>query len=452
MTKAIVIGAVSSGCGKTTITLGLIAALRARGLRVQAFKIGPDYIDTSWHALASNRPAHNLDSWLVPIEKLRSIFETTLDDADFAIIEGVMGLYDGGRNGISSTAEIARALELPIALVIDAKSIGASAAAIALGFREFDPQSKIVGVILNRIGSSTHRRMIEDALGSIGMKCFGALRRNQTLSIPERHLGLLQSIENETSGLIDRIRAEVEASIDLDALIDSSAKVFPSAPIDLHSIEKKCRIGIARDEAFSFYYPASLNELIRRGAELVEFSPLRDSSLPNVDGLILGGGYPEMFAAELESNVSMRRSILRAIENGLPVYAECGGYMYLMRELIGFDGRSYSMVGALDGRAKMNGRLQTVGYVEAELMRDCAIGRRGDRVRAHEFHFSSVIEEERAVEKIFRCTRLRTGEQYEAGVVKGNVIGSYLHLHFAGCTSVAEHFVESTKKYKRGVG
>ena len=447
MAKAIMLGAVSSGCGKTTITLGLIAALRARGLKVQAFKVGPDYIDTSYHAIASGRPSHNLDNWLVPSVKLRALFESSIGDADIAIIEGVMGLYDGGRLGISSTAEIAKLLDVPIALVIDAKSIGASAAAIALGFRAFDCDVDIAGVILNRLGSSTHQSMIEDALSSIGMKCFGGLRRDQTLAIPERHLGLLQSIENETSELIERLRAAVETQLDLDALLDVAAPIYPKSG-EIKKPRHSCKIGIARDEAFSFYYPASLAELEMRGAELIEFSPLHDERLPQVDGLILGGGYPEMFASQLESNATMREDIRRAAADGMPICAECGGYMYLMRELIDFDGRAHEMCGVISSRAAMNDRLQMVGYVEAELLGDCSIGRRGERVHAHEFHFSSVIEDDPTVERLFRCTRLRTGAKYDAGIVKGNVVGSYLHLHFAGCPSVAKRFISVIQRLR----
>ena len=440
MSKALVIGAASSGSGKTTITLGLIAALRARGLTVQSYKVGPDYIDTGWHAQASDRAAHNLDSWLIPTGKLCSIFENTIGDADVAIVEGVMGLYDGGRRGISSTAEIAKLLGAPVVLVIDAKSIGASAAAIALGFREFDRGVEIAGVILNRLGSSTHQAMIEDALSKIGIRSFGGLRRDEKFSIPERHLGLLTAEENPSVDFLSALRGAVELSIDIDGLLTNAATVEKSPPLRFDAIKKICRIGIARDAAFSFYYPESLSELERRGAQLIEFSPLHDERLPDVDGLILGGGYPEMHASTLEKNLAMRQSIRRAASDGMPIYAECGGYMYLMRELIGFDGRRYEMCGVFDGRATMNERLQMVGYVEAEILSDCVIGRRGDRVRAHEFHFSS-IDGDLSAKKIFRCTRLRTEKIYNAGSVEKNAVGSYLHLHFAGCPSVADHFV-----------
>lgn len=441
MVKALVMGAVSSGSGKTTLTIGLMAALRARGLKIQSYKIGPDYIDTSYHALATGRPSHNLDSWLVPTEKLRSIFTTTVGDADAAIVEGVMGLYDGGRRGISSTAEIAKLLKLPVVLVVDAKSMGASAAAVALGFREYDRELNLAGVILNRIGSPTHRKMIEDALSTVGIRCFGALKRDERFTIPERHLGLLMAGENPAFNFLSELVRAVEEQIDIDGLMAAAREIKLPSTVEKSTVEKKCRIGIARDEAFSFYYPESLTKLERLGAELIEFSPLRYGALPQVDGLIIGGGYPEMFAAELERNASMRVAIGEAAAAGLPIYAECGGYMYLMRELIGFDGRRYEMCGVFDGSAKMNERLQMVGYVEAELIADCAIGRRGDAVRAHEFHFSSVDGDLKA-KKIFRCTRLRTGKIYEAGAVKGNAVGSYLHLHFTGCPGVAEHFIK----------
>ncbi len=432
MAKAIVLGAVSSGSGKTTVTLGLIAALRARGLIVQSFKVGPDYIDTAYHSIAAERPSHNLDSRLIPIDKLRAIFESSLGDADVAIIEGVMGLYDGGRGGISSTAEIAKQLGIPVVLIIDAKSIGASAAAIALGFREFDRNVNLVGVILNRIGSSTHQKMIEDALGSIDMKCFGALRRDRQFTIPERHLGLLLPTENSEFTFLNELRAAIEEQLDLDALLDVAVSIEPRI-VETKKSRSAFKIGVAKDEAFSFYYPASLVELEMRGAEIVEFSPLHDAKLPKVDALLLGGGYPEMFASELEANSAMREEIRRAASEGMPIFAECGGYMYLMRELIGFDGRRFEMCGVLSSRAAMNDRLQMVGYVDAELLADCMLGQRGERLHAHEFHFSSVIDDDPSAMKIFRCTRLRTGEIYEVGVIKNNVVGSYLHFHFAGC-------------------
>lgn len=445
----LIIAATQSGSGKTTITEGLLAVLKNRGLNVQAYKIGPDYIDTGWHELAIGKPSHNLDSWLVGANKLKEIFVETSSGADLSIIEGVMGLYDGGRGGISSTAEISKLLNAPVVLVIDAKSMGTSAAAIALGFREFDKSVKLAGVILNRLGSDSHKKMIVDALDKIGIKCFGATKRNEEFHLPERHLGLVPTSENNSVDVIKKICAAVEEQVDVDALIELAKNSTPLQTFPNHQplTTSHLKIGVAKDEAFNFYYGASLNELERRGAEIVYFSPLNDKNLPEgISGLIIGGGFPEMFAAQLEQNKKIRAEIFHAAEASLPIFAECGGFMYLMRELIDFNGKSFEMCGVLDGVATMTSKLQTVGYVEAEILCDCAIGKAGDKIRAHEFHFSTA---ETSDEKIFKCRRMRTGVEYFAGAAKKNLVASYLHIHFAGCTSAASNFIQACKYFQR---
>ncbi|MBR1858797.1 MAG: cobyrinate a,c-diamide synthase [Selenomonadaceae bacterium] len=451
----IVVAATQSGSGKTTITTGIIAALKNRGLVVQSYKIGPDYIDPNYHSLASGRLTHNLDSWLVPTDKLKDIFIETSKDADIAIIEGVMGLYDGGKGGISSTAEIAKLLDAPVVLVVDAKSMGASAAAIALGFREYDKEIKLAGVILNRIGSDNHKNIIESALRDIGIKCFGAIKRDSNLTTPERHLGLLPTAENDTSELIKNIGEAVSSQVDTDSLIDIAnnnsdlqLKNYNSFLIP-HS-QFLIKIAVAKDEAFNFYYPESLNVLKSFGAEIVPFSPLHDNKLPKVSGLIIGGGFPEMFAKQLENNVTMRESIKNAVNSGLPTLAECGGYMYLMNELFGFDNKPYQMVGVINKSAKMNNKLQMVGYVKAELAADCVLGNKGDIFHAHEFHFSNEINVING-QQIFNCVKISNNKSYSAGFFNENVIASYLHIHFAGCIDAAKHFVDACQKYGRGL-
>ncbi|MBD3879749.1 MAG: cobyrinate a,c-diamide synthase [Quinella sp. 1Q5] len=441
----IIIAATQSGSGKTTLTVGLLAALKNRGLNVQAYKIGPDYIDTGWHELASGKISHNLDSWLVGKDKLKKIFAETAQGA-FSIVEGVMGLYDGGQGGISSTAEISKLLNAPIVLIIDAKSMGTSAAAVALGFRDFDREINLAGVILNRIGSDSHKKIIVDALDALGIKCFGAINRNDDFFLPERHLGLVPTAENHSVDVINKVCAAVEAQIDLDALINlaRSAPPLEIATSLLPYFPNSLTIAVARDEAFNFYYGASLRELERLGAEIIYFSPLNDEHLPKVDGLIIGGGFPEMFAERLEQNKSLRNEIFLSAEAGLPIFAECGGFMYLMNRLIDFNGNSFEMCGILDGAATMTNRLQTVGYVEAEILSDCIIGKAGDTLRAHEFHFSTAQTSDT---NIFRCRRLRTGKEYFAGAVKKNIVASYLHIHFAGCPKAASNFFQACKAY-----
>ena len=445
----IVIAATQSGAGKTTIVTGIIAELRARGLIVQSYKIGPDYIDPGYHSLASERPSHNLDTWLISKERLKEVFLETSQDADIAIIEGVMGLYDGGKNNISSTAEVAKMLNAPVVLVIDARSMGASAAAIALGFREYDKDLKLAGVILNRIGSDNHKRIAEEALQNIEINCLGAIKRDNSLTTPERHLGLLPTTENDTTTLIKKIREAIGSQIDINELINiaNEAKNFTNQTINFaaNTLHSTLKIVVAKDEAFNFYYPESLKVLEHSGADIVNFSPLHDKKLPSADGIIIGGGFPEMFAAQLEANITMRESIKTAAMNNMPIFAECGGYMYLMNELIDFEGKSYKMVGIIDNSAKMNDRLQMVGYVEASLTSDCIIGKAGDIVHAHEFHFSNEVNN--IGQNAFNCVRIRNDSKYCAGFVSNNIVASYLHIHFVGCKSAAKSFVENCKNY-----
>lgn len=450
----VVIAATQSGAGKTTIVTGLLAALRQRGLKVQSFKAGPDYIDPGYHQLASGRPAHNLDSWLTPAEILPEILAAEAADADISIIEGVMGLYDGGRKGISSTAEIAKVIDAPVLLVIDAKSMGASAAAIAKGFRDYDSAVQVAGVLLNRLGSDTHEAMIREAMAGIGMEVYGALRRDESLHLPERHLGLVPVEENQEQQLIDRLGQAAAGQIDLDKLLDLAGQA-PSLSVMAKSRTDErysCRIGVARDEAFSFYYPASIKVLENLGAEVVPFSPLHDTSLPSVDGLFIGGGFPEMFAGQLAANAGMRREIRQLALAGMPMLAECGGYMYLMDSLQDFHGQVHEMAGVFPGRAVMTDKLQMVGYVEAELRTDSVLGTTGCRLKGHEFHFSREQEQVAADRAAFTFRKLRNNSEYPAGQQMKNALGSYLHLHFAGCPAAAQSFVQKCVSYREQRG
>lgn len=448
----VVIAAPMSGSGKTTVVTGLLAAMRAHGVKAQSYKIGPDYIDPGYHALASGRPAHNLDTWLVSKERLADIFISTMADADVAVIEGVMGLYDGGKNGVSSTAEIAKLLKAPVLLVVNAKSMGESAAALVLGFKQYDPGVNLAGVILNRLGSDTHRMMIEEALEKLGVPVFGAIKRNDAMTMPERHLGLVPVEENAREReTVEEIGRVVGAAVDVESIV-ALGKTAPPLEIEQgfsQAAETKARIAVARDEAFSFYYPESLAVLRQKGADIVFFSPLHDERLPEADGLILGGGFPEMFAKELYENESMRASIKAAAEKGMPIYAECGGFMYLMRRVTDFDGNSFPMLGVIPGEVAMNKKLQTVGYVSAEMMRDTVLGSKGTVLHGHEFHFSSECEPETGADypRAFTFRKTRTPSPYAAGYAKGNILGSYLHLHFAGSEDAAASFVTACQNY-----
>lgn len=452
----IVIAATQSGSGKTTIVTGLLAALKEKGLKVQSYKVGPDYIDPGYHEIASGRPGHNLDTWLVTEEKLAEIFARTADDADIAIIEGVMGLYDGGKNGISSTASVAKLLDAPVLLVINAKSMGESAAALALGFEQYDPTVNIAGVILNRLGSPTHRQMIEEALERLDIPVFGAVGRNDKMNMPERHLGLLPVQENNSEAeVVAEIGRTVGASVDIEKII-GLAESAPEIELPARNTlpeKRRARIAVARDDAFTFYYPESIYQLEISGAEIIPFSPLHDREMPEADGLILGGGFPEMFASELYGNESMRASIGEAAKSGMPIYAECGGFMYLMKEMVDFDGNHFPMTGIIPGSVTMNKKLQTVGYVAATMEKDTVLGRKGTVLHGHEFHFSSECAPENInpeeYPRAFTFQRMRKIPPYLAGYAKDNILGSYLHLHFAGSPEAARSFVDKCAEYRQ---
>ena len=448
----LVVAATQSGCGKTTLTCGILAALKKRGLAAQAYKIGPDYIDPGYLAQASGRAAHNLDTWLMDEAAMTRLFAENASRADLAVVEGVMGLYDGGRGGVGSTAEIAKKLRAPVALVIDCKSMGDSAAALALGFREYDRGVDLCGVILNRLGSDAHRDMIAKAMERLGIPVLGALKRDERLAVSERHLGLLPAEENETHGF-DALVECVERSVDLDALLKIAAGApnleFSSRPA-APAAERRAVIGVARDKAFSFYYPESLAELERAGARLVFFSPLNDERLPDADGLIFGGGFPEMFAARLAANGAMKSELAAAARLGMPIYAECGGYMYLTRSLTDFDGREFAMAGLIPAACRMNPRLQTVGYVEATALRDSVLCPAGTVARGHEFHFSSAQPDAGTeADAAWRFVKKRAGASYAAGYASANVLASYLHLHFAGNPQLARNFVDVCERFAR---
>lgn len=450
----IVIAGVSSGTGKTTIVTGLLAALKARNLKVQAFKVGPDYIDPEFHRMASGSDSHNLDSWLVPKDKLAAVFAMQAKCADINIIEGVMGLYDGGKNDVSSTAQIAKILGAPIVLVINAKSMGESAAAIALGFKTYDPSVNIAGVILNNLGSKSHAELITKAMEKIGIPVLGCMMRRADMSLPERHLGLTPTGEQElVAERIELMRQAVQSDINIDKII----QVASTAP-KIEGIDDKfadfladVRIGIAQDVAFSFYYPASMKVLTDLGAKLIPFSPLHDKELPEVDGLCFGGGFPEMFASELAANHSMLESIRAAHGKGMPIYAECGGFMYMSEAIYDFDKNKFAMVALVPGSCHMQHKLQTVGYVKAQVLADNVLADKGEEFCGHEFHFSTF--EPNDAENFpwaLQFTKMRTGAQYGGGYAKGNLLASYLHMHFLGNLAAAKNFILACDKYKTG--
>jgi len=452
----IIIAGTHSGVGKTTIVTGLLAVLKQQGLTVQSYKVGPDYIDGGYHQLASGRVAHNLDTWLVPTDKVVPIFAKTAVGNDMVIIEGVMGLYDGGRQGVSSTAAIAKLLKAPVILVIDAKSMGESAAAIALGYKMYDQEVNLVGVIINRLGSASHQKMVTEALERIHIPVLGCIYRNEGLSMPERHLGLTPVTEYNAQDMIATLCLQIAEQVDVEKIM-SIASSAPELCTMLKSLSDakqsppRVRIGVAQDEAFSFYYPESLEVLKTMGAQIIPFSPLNDTHLPDVDGLLFGGGFPEMFVSQLTANARMRQSIHDASTAGMPIYAECGGFMYLTRKIIDFDGTEYEMVGAIPASCSMQSKLQTVGYIEATSLTDNVLCSAGARMRGHEFHFSLMNHEESSqpFPWAFEFKKVRTGAVYPSGYAHGNLLASYLHMHFAGNEQAAGHFINKCSQFKQ---
>lgn len=448
----VIIAAARSGSGKTTVTSGIAAALAARGLRVHPFKVGPDYIDPGYLRLAAGQCADSLDSWLTGEDTLKKIFVSASAGSDIAVIEGVMGLYDGGRGGVSSTAQIAKLLKAPVILVIDVRSMGESAAAVAAGFRDHDPKVDVRGVIINRYGSENHRRMVCEAVEHIGLPVLGALPRDKGAEVRERHLGLLPAEESDAGGYIAAVKKMAEDHVDLDALlaVASSAPPLPAEAAPEACACEKAVIAVARDEAFSFYYPESLAALAAAGAEIIYFSPLSDGKIPECSGLMFGGGFPEVFAERLAANSAMKEQIAAAAASGMPIYAECGGFMYLTRELTDLNGNTHRMAGVIPMRCSMNDTLRTVGYVSAKALSDNIIAAAGATLRGHEFHFSSA-EEDGPGSPAFEFTKNRSGEKYKAGYAYKNILGSYLHIHFSGFQEAAARFVEKCAEYKKSI-
>lgn len=446
----VVIAATQSSSGKTTVVTGILRALKNKGMKVQPFKVGPDYIDPSYHGMAAGRAGHNLDTWLVDESRINDLFASEAENADIAIIEGVMGLYDGGKNGISSTAQLAKKLQAPVILVINVQSMGDSAAAIALGFKLYDEEVNLAGVILNRLGSPTHKMLIEEAMARINVPVFGAVYRDDSVHMPERHLGLTPAQENNAKEIIEIISAKIAKEVYLDEIIKLACA---APPLEVQenkqsNAAKDIVIAVAKDKAFSFYYPASLKQLSDCGAKIEFFSPLEDETIPSdASALIFGGGFPEIFADKLAANKSMLTSIRRANENKMPIYAECGGYMYLMQGIFDFDGNFHAMAGIIPATAKMNKKLQTVGYVKAKNLHDNILGEKGCVYHGHEFHFSTQSEEAQDFPWAFEFVKMRNNAEYKAGYAKDNILGSYLHLHFLGSKKAADCLLEKAREY-----
>ncbi len=447
MTPAFVLAGTRSGVGKTTIATGIMGALARRGLRVQPFKCGPDYIDPSYHLMACGVPSRNIDTWLLPHDTALELFGSAAQSSDVAVVEGVMGLYDGHANLTEqgSTAEVAKLLRAPVILIASAARVARSVAAEVLGFQKFDPSVNIAGVILNGVGSPRHLEFckppIEDATG---LPVLGYMPRRDDLRVPERHLGLIPTVEGVVvEEWFDKLTEQIEQTIDLDRLLDiarhaKTPSVAPSA-FPAEPQPQKARIAVAQDKAFNFYYQDSLDLLEAWGAEIVPFSPLEDAALPDgVGGLYIGGGFPELFARELASNNAMKQSIRNAHRNGRRIYAECGGLMYLGESLTDFDGEAHPMVGLIPARSSMSKGRLTLGYREVEALADGSLLTKGERIRGHEFHWS-VADSPASAEQAAYAVHSQDGRA--EGFCVGNLTASYIHIHMGSRPEMARRFV-----------
>ncbi|WP_430250802.1 cobyrinate a,c-diamide synthase [Neorhizobium sp. DAR64860/K0K1] len=429
--RALIIGAPRSGSGKTSVTIGLLRAFQRRGIRVRGIKTGPDYIDPGFHEAATRLPGLNLDSWAMAPDLLRHLARGQAEDADLILIESAMGLFDGilgepGRSGAAS--DLARLFGLPVLLVLDVSGQSQTAAAVACGFMHYDPTVKMAACVLNRAGSERHRKLSGDAISAIGLPVVGTILRNPTLTLPERHLGLVQASEHpQMDAHIDRLADAMEQSLDLDAIFEAARPFdIPSGTTEKALPPPGQRIALAEDAAFTFLYPHIKREWQAMGAEIIRFSPLADEAPPaDCDVCWLPGGYPELHAGRLAAADTFKTG-LKTFSQTKPVHGECGGYMVLGERLEDADGVSHTMTGLLSHSTSFSKRKMNLGYRQARLMRESAIGKIGDVVRGHEFHYARVIEAG-TDQPLAMIADGRGDEIGPSGGFRGRVTGAFFH-------------------------
>ncbi len=446
--KGIMIAGTSSGSGKTTVSAGIMRALSDKGMSVQPFKVGPDYIDPGFHRIASGNTPHNLDPVMGSDETVREIYYHNSEGSDISIVEGVMGLYDGapGNKFRGSSFDVARILGLPVILIVDISSSGQSAAATVMGFRDMDKRVNIAGVIMNRAGSDYHCSMVRDAIEHFtGIKVIGCIKRGEDLKIRSRYLGLVTTAEKATGeAYFQNLSQQIGKSVDLDSIIRISRKYGTTwngnKRIYNLKMKERARIGIAYNEAFSFYYAENIEILEKFGGIPVYFDPIRDKSLPDIDGLYLGGGYPELYARELSENKTLMWEIRNKIGHGMPVFAECGGYMYLS-ESIAVDKGCFPMVGAIPATVHMKGL--SLGYRDAAAASTGVILEKGKRIRGHEFHYSRIE---------FNGNQ-KPAYEFKNGELEGysymGITAGYLHVYFPSNQNAARRFVLLCRDYRK---
>jgi cobyrinic acid a,c-diamide synthase len=465
----IVVAAPASGAGKTTIAAGLIAALRRQGIIVQPFKCGPDYVDPSYHERAAGRPCRNLDAWMLNDEQLLAGFSRACRGADVAVIEGVMGLFDGcnWNEERGSTAQLAKLLGAPVLLVVDISGAARSAAISVLGCRAFDPAVGLGAVALNLAGSESHAKGCASAITQAsGLPVLGWLPRDERLQIPERHLGLVPSTEQcDADALIDDIAGKVIECFDIPAVLALARSAPPMTPLaapdpveasppDSRSADRRAHrpiVAVARDDAFCFYYPENLELLAEAGCQIEFFSPVRGERPTSAAAAVyLGGGYPELHGAALAANPGLWEMLRDLHARDAPIYAECGGFMALMQELIDAAGQRWPMAALVPGAARMSGKLAALGYRHVTALQPNLLAERGESLRGHEFRYSAWVTEEPLPHEAvaWRVQGARDASMHSSGYVRGNLLASYLHVHFAQSPTIVRRLVERLRSWR----
>lgn len=449
--KKILIAGTNSGVGKTTISLGIMQALTKRNMKVQPFKVGPDYIDPSYHTFITGRHSRNLDSYMLDDEQIKYVFNNSSENCDISVVEGVMGLYDGiGIDLDNCTSSYAsKLLKAPVILVINGKAMAASSAAMVLGYKELDKDVNIAGLIVNNVKTKTHYEIIKNAVEKYcGVEVLGYFPPNNEFSLESRHLGLVPSVEIDSlKTKFNNLADEIEKYINIDRILEISEteKIETSFEVDSFIEEHKVKnksIAIAYDKAFNFYYKENIELLSNLELNIKYFSPLEDKEVPNADYIYIGGGFPEMFGKELEANKSMRKSILKAHEEKTPIYAECGGLMYLGEKLINQENEKYDMVGIFKGKSKMTSSLRRFGYSFGTAKEDTILSKKGEVIKGHEFHHS-IFETDEDCAYIMRKERdKRIVDEWEGGYSKDNTLATYLHTHFYNNLNCIKNLLE----------
>lgn len=453
----IVIAGTQSGAGKTTLTLGLMGALKKRGYTIKPFKVGPDYIDPQFHCKVTGIPSRNLDTHLLQERVVQALFTRQVQAGDLAIIEGVMGLYDGvgtqGHQG--STAHVAKTLGAPVILVINGSGLSNSAAAMVKGYQDFDPDVKVKGVIINHVSGEKHYLLLKKIIeGSTGAKCLGYLNKNMKIELKSRHLGLVPTEEAlALDEKLAQMTSMVEETVDLDGVLQLAREAEALESLEAPRLDKTytgLKIAYALDKAFHFYYEDNLDLLREAGVELIPFSPLLDSALPTgIHGIYLGGGFPEVFASELSRNGAIRRAIKEKAQGGIPIFGECGGLMYLTEAIIDFHGNRYEMVGVFDGAARMTSRLQHFGYNEIQCKENRLFNTNGiGSIRGHEFH--RAVVEGWTGDYCYHAKKIRDHEvvdQWQCGYEKYSCLAGFSHFHFYSNLKFPKAYLEACQRY-----